>query len=227
MRISTFLRIAIGKPDRQHQFHPRRLGRVESKAVALAFNGHVADEGVIAIGPPEPGPVVAVEPENLTGQWLARERLHRQVVIQNVFDLGPVLQEEAMTRALVTDAITNDQGVGPVNRDPSIGTVPDRGSDHRCPAHRVADPVKMEAVLAQFALLAEMAEFRVGYRSGRVAMVHGVPAITIRVGRLDDHVALRLATSARRFLKQVWANSRGASRVSFVPLIARMVRSSV
>jgi len=49
--------------------------------------------------------------------------------------------------------------------------------------------VEVEAVAAQFALLAEVAEFGIADGASGMAVDHGVGADAIGVGGFDDHIA--------------------------------------
>ena len=98
----------------------------------------------------------------------------------------------------------------------------------RAAAHRVAAQVEVQAVAAEHALLAEVAELGVADRAGRVAVVHRVAADAVRVGRLDDDVAAQVGDLAAVVaVAQVRRTSSGWSSVSFVPSMAVMMRSSV
>ena len=78
----------------------------------------------------------------------------------------------------------------------------------------VAGQVEVEAVLAEHALLAEVAELGVGDRAGRVPVVHRVPADAVRVGRLDDDVAAQVGDLAAVVPLARWSYSRGRSSVT-------------
>jgi hypothetical protein len=56
--------------------------------------------------------------------------------------------------------------------------------------------VKVKAVPAKLADLAEMSKFGIGDRAGRMAVVARVPAVAGRVGRFDDHVAAQISDLA-------------------------------
>ena len=95
-------------------------------------------------------------------------------------------------------------------------------------AHRVADQVIVQAVAAEHAFLAEVAELGVADRAGRVAVVHRVAATPSRVGRLDDDVAAQVGDLAA--IVAVGDDGRSAaawSSVRLVPSMALMMRSSV
>ncbi len=61
---------------------------------------------------------------------------------------------------------------------------------------RVADEVVVQAVAAEHALLAEVAELGVADGAGRAAVVHRVAALARGVGRLDDDVAAQVGDLA-------------------------------
>ena len=84
----------------------------------------VAGEGVEAVGPPEAGAVVVVEAEDLLGQRLARSGADGQVAVEDVVDLGAVLEEEAVPHAPLADVVADDQVIGAVNRQPAIVDCP-------------------------------------------------------------------------------------------------------
>ena len=127
-----------------------------------------------------------------SGQLLRDVRLDGEVAVQDVVDLGAVLQEEPVPDRLVADAVAHDQVVRAVDRDPAVAAVPDRGADDRAAAHRVAEAVEVQAVLAEHALLAQVAELGIRDRAGRSAMIHRVAADAARVGRLDDDAAAQV-----------------------------------
>src|SRR5947209_4242924 len=108
----------------------------------------------MTVGPPEPRPVVIIPRKDLLRQRLSLQGLHGEVMVEDVLNLGSVFQEEAMADAAITHAVSNDQPVSSVDRDPPVRAVPDRSADDRRASHRVADSVKMEAVLAQLPFLA-------------------------------------------------------------------------
>ena len=140
----------------------------------------------------KPGPLVLVEREDLVRELLRDVRLHGEVAVEDVVDLGAVLQEEPVPDRLIADAVADDQVVRAVDGDPAVAAVPDRGADDRAAAHRVAEAVEVEAVLAEHPLLAQVAELGVGDRPGRAPVVHGVAPDAARVGRLDDDVAAQV-----------------------------------
>ena len=204
---------AVGKPDREGggrtisgssssgiTFRPSP-GRVERRrlelvAVAVALDRHVPRERVAAVGPPEPRAPVVVERQHLARERLAGERLDGQVAVEDVVDLGAILEEEPVTDRLVADAVADDQVVGPVDRDPAVAAVPERRPDDGAAAHRVAGQVEVEAVLAEDPLLAQVAELGVADRAGRAAVVHRVAASLGGVGRLDDDVSAQVGDLA-------------------------------
>src|SRR5439155_18678860 len=99
-----------------------------------------------------------------------------------------VLEKEAVADALVADVITSDEVIGAVNGQPAVVAVPDRVTDDRAAAHRVAAEVEVQRIAAEDALLAEVPEFGVRERAGRIAMIHRVAADAVGGRRLDDHV---------------------------------------
>ena len=54
----------------------------------------------------------------------------------------------------------------------------------------------MQAVLAEHAFLTQVSKLGVADRSGRVPVIHHVAPHTVRVGRLDDHVATQIGDLA-------------------------------
>ena len=84
-----------------------------------------------------------------------------------------------------------------MNRQPAIAAVPDRRADHGAAAHRVADQVVVQAIAAQHALFAEVAEFGIADRPGGASVVHGVPARFCWIGRFHDDVAAQVGHLAQ------------------------------
>src|SRR5262249_41641381 len=158
-----------------------------------------AREGVVAVGPPEAGAVVLVERDDLLGQRLGIEGLHGQVAVEEVEDLGAVFEEEAVAQAAVADAIADDEVVGAVDGEPAIAAIPDRGAQDVAAAHGVADQVIVQAVTAEDAGFAKAAELGVADGAGGMAMIHGVAAALVRIGRLDDDVAAKIGHLAAIF----------------------------
>src|SRR5262249_17769324 len=76
-----------------------------------------------------------------------------------------------------------------VDGDPAVVAVPDAGADHAATAGRVAAEVEVDGVLAKLPLLAQVAELRVADGGERVPVDHGVAALALRLGRLDDDAA--------------------------------------
>ena len=74
----------------------RRRGDLVAEAVLVALDGDVAHERVAAVGPPEARPFVAIERESLAGQRRPCARLHGQVAVQDVVDLGAVFEEKTV-----------------------------------------------------------------------------------------------------------------------------------
>ena len=89
----------VGPLDREHQVRARALRCVEAIAVAVALHRDVAGERVAAVGPPEPRALVLVERQDLVRQRLADERLDGEVAVEDVVDLGAVLEEEPVADA--------------------------------------------------------------------------------------------------------------------------------
>ena len=163
--------------------------RVEPVAVLGALDGHVPGEAVLAVRPPEPGPSVEVEGDLLVLLRLAGQDQRREVVVEDVVDLGAALEEIAVADALVAHVVADHEGVGAVDRDPAVVAVPDRGPDDRAAPHGLAGQVEVDAVAALLVPLAEVAELGVVDRAGRVPVVHRVAADPVGIGRLDHHVA--------------------------------------
>src|SRR6185437_8739020 len=61
---------AIGLRDGQRAADAFGGLHVVAIPVRVVFAGHVANERVAAIGPPEAGPIVLIERQRLFGQWL-------------------------------------------------------------------------------------------------------------------------------------------------------------
>src|SRR5262249_34929745 len=97
----------------------------------VTLTGDVACERVQAVGPPETGAVVMVEGNRLLRKRFGSKGLHREVAVEDVADLGAVLQEEAMALAAVADAIANHQVIRAVDGQPAIAAVPNRRPDDR------------------------------------------------------------------------------------------------
>jgi len=183
---------AVGLHDRKGRLERTAGRRLEAVAVAVVFAADVAREGVEAVGPPEPGAFVGVEGQGLLGQRLAAERLHREVAVEDVVDLGAVFEEEAVADALVADAIADHEVVGAVDRHPAVAAVPDRRADHGAAAHRVAGEVIVDRVFAENAFLAQVPKLGVADRATRVSVVHGVAACDGGVGGFDDDIAAQV-----------------------------------
>src|SRR2546427_447633 len=81
--------------------------------------------------------------------------------VEDIVLLGAVFQVEAVSDALIADTVTHHQVVGPVDGEPAVAAVPDRGANHGAAAHRAADEVEVEAVAAEHALLAQVTELGV------------------------------------------------------------------
>ncbi len=58
------------------------------------------------------------------GSGLPCVGLHGEVAVEDVVDLGAVLQEEAVADALVADAVADDEVVGAVDGEPAIVRCP-------------------------------------------------------------------------------------------------------
>src|SRR4051812_25770254 len=127
---------------------------------------------------------------------LAAEGLASEIAIEDIEDLGAVFEVVAVANALIADAIADDEKVGPVNGDPAIVAIPDRGAEDIAAAHRVADEVIVNGISAQDVFLAEMAKLRVADRSFRITVIHGVPAHAMGIGRFDDDIAAQIADDA-------------------------------
>jgi hypothetical protein len=140
--------------------------RMKEVAVFVAVAGHVAGEAVVAVRPPESRAVVVVEWDHLFGQRRGRVRLHGEVAVEGVVHLGAVLEEKAVPLAPVADAVADHQVIGAVNGQPAVVAVMDACADHRAAAHRVAAKVVVQAVAAEHALLAQVAELGVADRAG-------------------------------------------------------------
>ena len=93
----------------------------------------------------KPAPSFASNGSTCLGSGLPRQRLHGEVAVEDVVDLGAVLEEEAVADALVADAVADDQVVGAVDGEPAVVAVPDRGADDGAAAHRVAAQVEVQA----------------------------------------------------------------------------------
>src|SRR5262249_47620936 len=87
------------------------------------------------------------------------------------------------------DAVAHEQIVRAMNGNPAIVRIPDARAEHAAAAHRVAHEMEMDRVLAEHALLAEMAELRVGNPAVTVAMIHRVAANAVGLCGFDDHTA--------------------------------------
>src|SRR5262249_50759258 len=120
------LAAAVGLLHEQRRVEAGGLRRLEEVAVLVPLASPVARKRVEAVGPPEAGAVVLVERQHLVGQRLTDKRLHGQVAVEDVEDLGAVFQEEAVADALVADTIADDEVVGAVDRKPAVAAVPDR-----------------------------------------------------------------------------------------------------
>src|SRR5262249_53767716 len=97
--------------------------------------------------------------------------------------------------AAVADAVADHQVVGAVDGQPAVAAVPNRGAEDVTAAHRVAAQVEVQAVAAEYAGLAEVAELGVADGPGRAAVVHRVAAQR-EVGRLDEEVAAEVGDGA-------------------------------
>ncbi len=93
-----------------------------------------------------------------SGSRLAAIRLHAQVAVEQVVDLGAVFQEVAVADALVADAVADDEVLRAVDGDPAVVRIDDRHAQHAAAAHRVADQVEVDRVAAEHAFLAEVGE---------------------------------------------------------------------
>ena len=180
---------AVGLADREDELQGAARGGLVAEPVPVALGGHVAGERVEAARPPEPGPLVLVERQDLLGQPLRGGRPDGEVAVEHVVHLGAVFEEEPVPGAPVADVVTDDEVVGAVDREPAVAAVPDRVADRRAAAHRVTAEVVVQGVAAEHARLAEVAELGVPERAGRAVVVHRVAADARRVGALDDHVA--------------------------------------
>src|SRR5262249_47733191 len=93
----------------------------------------------------------------------------------------------------------------------AVAAVPDRGADHVAAAHGVADQVVVQAVAAQHAGLAQVAELGVADGPGRVLVIHRMAALSLRIGRLNDDVAAEIGDLAPvKAIPQVPEVERGA-----------------
>src|SRR5262249_48969063 len=107
---------AVRLLDAQVRVEAAPLGRLEAEAVLAALGGDIAREGVPAVGPPEAGAVVGVEGQHLLGEPIGPSGGDGEIAVEDVEDLGAVLEEVAVAEALVTDAIADDEVVGAVDR---------------------------------------------------------------------------------------------------------------
>src|SRR5262249_58598368 len=98
------------------------LGLLDVVAVAvfLVLARGVAGERVAAVGPPESRAIVGIEREYLFRQPFSPRGLDAEVAVEQVIDLGGVLQEEAVADALVAHTVANDEEVGAVDSHPAI-----------------------------------------------------------------------------------------------------------
>src|SRR5262249_13089613 len=111
---------AVGLLHAEDQLQGAGGGGLVAEAVLVVLGGDVAGEGVEAVGPPEAGPVVAVEREDLLGEGLAAAGADGEVAVQDVEDLCAVLHEEAVADAPVADAVADDEVVGAVDGEPAV-----------------------------------------------------------------------------------------------------------
>src|SRR5262249_14537040 len=119
------LALTVGLQDRQDGVEVLRLWRLEEVAVLVALGGDVAGEAVEGVGPPEAGAVVLVERQDLFREWFGDVSLHGEVAVEDVEDLGAVLEEEAVALGLVADAVADDEVVGAVDGQPAVVAVVD------------------------------------------------------------------------------------------------------
>ena len=125
--------LAVRLLDFQQRIEVGRLHRLEEVPVLIAVAGHIAGEGIEGIGPPEAGPIVLVERQDLFGQRIGRQCLTGQVAVQDVVDLGAVLHEKAVPQAAIADAVADDQVIGAVNGQPAVAAVPDGSATTELP----------------------------------------------------------------------------------------------
>ena len=140
VRMSTVSARAVGLQDREGQAGLAVRRGLEAEAVAVVLAGDVAGEACSGCWPTRsPAPSFWSNGRTCSGSGFADVRLHGEVAVEDVVDLGAVLEEEAVADALVADAVADDQVVRAVDRDPAVAAVPDRGADDRAAAHRVAE----------------------------------------------------------------------------------------
>src|SRR5262249_58135652 len=142
-----------------------------------------------AIGPPEGGPVVGIEGQHLLGQPLTAIGLHAEVAIEQIVDLGGILQEEAVAEALVADAVADDEEMRAVDGYPAIVRIDDCDADDAAAAHRRATKMVVDGITPQHAFLPEMGETGITDAAGAVAMIHRVPPASFRIGTFNDDIA--------------------------------------
>src|SRR5262249_45893165 len=97
-----------------------------------------------------------------------------------------------MSDALVTHAIPNDEIIGPVNGNPAIVAVPDRGTHHGSAAHGVPRQVVVQGISAQDAAFAQMAKLGLTDRSRGMTVIHRVPTHSPWLRRFDDDIAAQI-----------------------------------
>src|SRR5262249_49013661 len=120
---------AVGLLHPEIELQRTALRRLEAEAVLVVRRRNVAREGVQAVRPPEARPVILIEREDLLRQPLAAAGAYREVTVEDVEHLGAVLHEETMPDALVADAVADHEVVGPMDGEPAVVAVPDRGAD--------------------------------------------------------------------------------------------------
>jgi hypothetical protein len=178
---------AVGHQDRQ-RLSKRLVLHVVAVAVLVVLAGDVARQRVAAVGPPEGRAVVGIERQHLVGQRPAAIRLHAEVAVEQVVDLGAVFQEVAVADALVADAVADHQVLRAVDRDPAVVRIDDRRADHAAAAHRVASKVEVDRVAAQHPFLAQVSEPGVADASLAERVIERVAADAVGIGAFDDHV---------------------------------------
>ena len=158
-------------------------------AVAVGLVGHIVQEGVLGIGPPEPGAVVLIIIQRLVGQLVAVEGLHREVVLQEIVHLRGIFHEEAVADRSVTHAVAHHQVVGAVDGDEAVGRIPDRSPNHAAAPVGGAHHVIVDRIASQHPFLAQMGEFRIADAAFGTVVIHGMPAHPVRFFRFHDDVA--------------------------------------
>src|SRR6266851_5169936 len=143
------LALTVGLLNPQFWVETATGGRLETEAVTIVFARDVLRETIQTICPPETSPFIGVEREYLFRQRFRLERLDGQISIEDVVDLRAVFEKVSVPDALIADAIAHDQVIRSMNRQPTVGRIPNRSANHGAAAHRIAAQMIVQAVAAE------------------------------------------------------------------------------